>query len=89
MLREKATFTNFIVFGLTRSGLKSTIYCTRGEHTNHCITDAVQVAFGEIGLVRETLIYADFVFQIYSLEIHFQDYFFPSHFVVYLVIKED
>jgi hypothetical protein len=41
------------------------------------------VAFGEIGLVRETLIYADFVFQIYSLEIHFQDYFFTSHFLLF------
>jgi hypothetical protein len=35
------THTNFIVFGLTRSGLEPTIYRTRGEHTNHYITDAV------------------------------------------------
>jgi hypothetical protein len=29
------------VFGLTRPGLKSTIYHTRGEHANHYATDAV------------------------------------------------
>jgi hypothetical protein len=28
-----------IVFGLTRSGFKPTIYHTRGEHANHYITD--------------------------------------------------
>ena len=27
------------VFGLTRLGLDPTIYCTRGEHANHYITD--------------------------------------------------
>ena len=32
---------NFIVFGLTRPGLKPTIYRTRGEHANHYATDAV------------------------------------------------
>ena len=31
--------TNFIVFGLTRSGLELTIYRTRGEHANHCTTE--------------------------------------------------
>ena len=35
--------TNFTVFGLTRSGIKSTIYRTQGEHANHYITDAVIV----------------------------------------------
>jgi hypothetical protein len=34
------TNTNFIVFGLTRSGLEPTIYRTRGEHANHYTTDA-------------------------------------------------
>jgi hypothetical protein len=33
--------TNTIVFGLTRSGLESTIYHTRGEHVNHYTTDTV------------------------------------------------
>ena len=41
VLTREATNTNFIVFGLTRSGLKPTIYHTRGEHTNHYSTDAV------------------------------------------------
>ena len=31
----EATNTNFIVFGLTRSGLEPMIYHTRGEHVNH------------------------------------------------------
>ena len=34
---------NFIVFGLTRTGLKATIYPTQGEHTNHYATDAVVI----------------------------------------------
>jgi len=41
VLSEEATNTNFIVFGLTRSRHESTIYHTRGEHTNHYTTDAV------------------------------------------------
>jgi hypothetical protein len=41
VLSGGATNTNFIVFCLTWSGLKSTIYHTRGEHTNHYTTDAV------------------------------------------------
>jgi len=41
MLKGKETNTSFIVFGLTRPGLKLTIYCTRGEHANHDTTDAV------------------------------------------------
>jgi hypothetical protein len=32
----------FIVFGLTRTGIEPTIYCTRGEHANHYTTDAVR-----------------------------------------------
>jgi hypothetical protein len=31
--------SNFIDFGLTRSGLEPTIYHTRGEHANHYTTD--------------------------------------------------
>jgi hypothetical protein len=41
VLSGEATNTNFIVFGLTRPGLESTIYRTRGEHANHYATDAV------------------------------------------------
>jgi hypothetical protein len=36
----EATNTN-IMFGATRPWLESTIYRTRGEHTNHYTTDAV------------------------------------------------
>ena len=42
MLSGEAIKNNFIVFGLTRSGLEPTIYHTRGEHTNHYTTDAVR-----------------------------------------------
>jgi hypothetical protein len=41
VLSGEATTTNFIVFGLIRPGLESTIYRTRGEHANHYVTDAV------------------------------------------------
>ena len=35
----EATNTNFIVFGLTRSGFEPMIYSTRGKHANHCTND--------------------------------------------------
>ena len=35
MFSGEAKYTNFIVFGLTRSGLKSMIYISQGDHTNH------------------------------------------------------
>ena len=35
-----ATNTNFIVFGLTRPGLKPTIYHTWGKHADHYVADA-------------------------------------------------
>jgi hypothetical protein len=41
MLSGEATNTNFMVFGLTRSGLESTSYPTQGKNTNHYTTDAV------------------------------------------------
>jgi len=41
MLIGEAANTNFIVFGLTRPGLKPTIYITQGKHANNDITDAV------------------------------------------------
>ena len=43
MLSGEATHTNFIVFGLTRSGLEPTMYHTLDEHTNHYNTDAVAI----------------------------------------------
>jgi hypothetical protein len=39
LLSGEATNINFIVFGLTSSGLGSTIYRTRGEHGNHYTSD--------------------------------------------------
>jgi hypothetical protein len=41
MLREEATNTNYIVYGLTRFGLEHTIYRIRGEHANQWTTDVV------------------------------------------------
>ena len=41
VLSGEATNNNLKVFGLTRPGLKPTIYRTRGEHANHYTTDAV------------------------------------------------
>jgi hypothetical protein len=41
MLSREETNTNFIVFGLARSGLAPTIYCTQVEHANHFTTEAV------------------------------------------------
>jgi len=41
VLSGEATNTDLIVFSLTPSWLKPTIYHTRDEHTNHYTTDAV------------------------------------------------
>ena len=43
MISGEATNTNFIIFGLIRSGLEPTIYRTGGEPANHYATDAVQI----------------------------------------------
>ena len=48
MLSGEATNINFIVFALTRSGLKPTIYCTGGEHANHYTTDSVMLYKNQI-----------------------------------------
>jgi hypothetical protein len=42
VISGEATNTNFIIFGLIRSGLQPTIYRTGGEPANHYATDAVQ-----------------------------------------------
>jgi hypothetical protein len=39
MLSREATISNFIIFGLTRPGLKPMIYHTRGKHTQAIVTD--------------------------------------------------
>ena len=49
LISGEATNTNLIVFGLTRSGLKPTIYRTRGKHANHYSTDAVNLVSGAYG----------------------------------------
>ena len=41
VLSREATNTNFIVFGLIKSGLKPTIYHTKGKNANHYTTDVV------------------------------------------------
>jgi hypothetical protein len=46
-LAAKQQNTNFIVFGLTRPGLETTIYRTQGEHDNHYANDAVDINGGE------------------------------------------
>ena len=52
MLSGKATNTDFIVVGLTRPGLKSTIYDTLGEHANHYATDAVKYQLNICYLIK-------------------------------------
>jgi type IV secretory pathway VirB3-like protein len=49
----EATYTNFIVFGLTRSGLEHTICFTRRDHTNHYITVTVIYIIYKNCLVRK------------------------------------
>ena len=41
-ISEESTNTNFLFFGLNRSGIEPTMYLTRSEHANHYTTDAVQ-----------------------------------------------
>jgi hypothetical protein len=41
MLSGEARNTNFIVFGLTQTGLEPTIYRTQDEHANHYTTNVV------------------------------------------------
>jgi hypothetical protein len=41
VLSREEPNTNFIVFGVTRSGLKPMIDHTRGDQANHYTTDAV------------------------------------------------
>ena len=48
MLSREATNTNFLVFGVTRPGLKSRIYHTRGKHANHYVTDVVDHVNSEV-----------------------------------------
>jgi len=56
MLSGKATGTNFIVFGLTRTELKPTVYLIRNEHANHYTTDAVRC--------RKEIVYVETIYQV-------------------------
>ena len=49
MFSGETANTNFIVFGLTQSGLEPTIYLTQGEHANHYTTDepTIYLTLGE------------------------------------------
>jgi hypothetical protein len=46
----------YIVFGLTRPGLKLTIYRTRGKHANHYTADVVLILVEEIHDLKLALI---------------------------------
>jgi hypothetical protein len=77
MLSGEATNTNSIVFGLTRSGLESTIYRTGGEHANHYTNDAVRTSYGFDPegrvryCVRRRLVLTFHVFIFYQYNIEF------------------
>jgi hypothetical protein len=49
-----ATNTNFIVFGLIRSGLEPAIHHTRGKHANHYTTDAVLAHWNSLIYIQRT-----------------------------------
>jgi len=58
VLRREATNTKFIVFGLTRPGLKPAIYHTRDEHANHRLTiDAISHCDEDPNIVYEYISY--------------------------------
>ena len=60
MLSGKATNTNFIVFGLTRSGLEP-----KAEHTNNYITNAD--ALNNYSVDKDTGIYSNKIFYFNNL----------------------
>jgi hypothetical protein len=45
MLSGEIAIANFLVFGLTRPGLKPIIYHTQGEHDDHYIIDGFQCIY--------------------------------------------
>jgi hypothetical protein len=53
VLSGEATNTNCIVFGLTRPELEPTVYRIRGEHANHYISDAVDLAAGWLRILND------------------------------------
>ena len=71
MLRGEATNTNFIIFGVTRQGLKP----TRSKQTNHYTNDAVNKIMSITG-------YADLINNILKKVKDFYCNFFFSGFVL-------
>jgi hypothetical protein len=55
VLSGEGTNTNFIVFGLTRPGLESTIYRNQGDHSNHYAAVAVHLEMNSEGRLRTKL----------------------------------
>jgi len=47
----EATNTNFIVFGMIRTGVEPTIYHTQGELAKHYAIDAVVISFLQISRI--------------------------------------
>jgi hypothetical protein len=58
----EATNTNFIVFGLTRPGIKPTTYHTQGKHVNHYATDAVKKEYLKMIIDLQDMNYSSFLF---------------------------
>jgi hypothetical protein len=56
VLSGETTNTNFKVFGFTGSGLKPMNYHTRGGHTNHYTTNAVQYKLERIYRLDEKVV---------------------------------
>jgi hypothetical protein len=53
VLIREAAITNFVVFGLTRSVLETTVCRTREEHSDHYTTDVV--VWYELKLIETTV----------------------------------
>ena len=56
MLRGEAANTNFLVFGMTPSGLEPLIYLTQAEHVDHYTTNLVTLGIHEMHLDKCKLI---------------------------------
>ena len=82
VLSGEATYTNFLVCGLTQPGLEPTIYRTRGEHVNHYATDAVWIS-SKLCMLG----YYHMKIHILSLQQFGSEHFCRSYFPFWLVIK--
>ena len=74
--------THFKVFGLIRPEFEPTIYCTRGEHTNHYTIDAVAVIKDNFFILRFKILSCRLVnWGIHVLVIHVASLFCAKVFV--------